>query len=50
MIAAILYILGILVVLLMVEFRRRLKTDVWLRVVPQKMAAGYRKLRERSVR
>lgn len=40
MIAAILYIVGILVALLMVEFRRRRKTDAWLRVVPQQMAAG----------
>lgn len=38
MIAAILYALGIVVVLFALGFERRRKADRWVRVIPQQMA------------
>lgn len=38
MIAAILYALGIVVVLFVLGFERRRKADRWVRVIPQQMA------------
>lgn len=38
MIAAILYALGIVLVLFVLGFERRRKSDRWVRVIPQQMA------------
>jgi hypothetical protein len=48
MIAAILYALGIVLVLFVLGFERRRKADRWVRVIPQQMADSTQETRRET--